>query len=242
MHIAGASGTPHPGSGRFALTKPEWVPATGTERRAPGPLLAAAARLGQPTSIIGLSPNSNAVTAPVCRLGNPRREGYGEKRPWRKRALVGEKPHQTPFSRSRQRHGPAQGPAECRGKERRPGDLLAGIDQQTGLLAGPAVLSEPVSAGFPCLTGKKQGVFEIRGRSRALRPCNTLVFRILFIEFPARWNREYFCRNRELEKRNRKLAIPAGLWRHTRLARRSRDAPPGSADRMPASAQLRIQL
>ena len=70
-------------------------------------------------------------------------------------------------------------------------------------LAVDAVQSEPVSVGFPCFTGKLQGNLAISTGSVAQMLHNELIYLVILVEFPARWNREILRRNREFIQRNR---------------------------------------
>ena len=58
-------------------------------------------------------------------------------------------------------------------------------------LAVDAVQSEPVSVGFPCFTGKLQGNLAISTGSVAQMLHNELIYLVILVEFPARWNREF---------------------------------------------------
>ncbi len=69
-----------------------------------------------------------------------------------------------------------------------------------------AVSSEPVSAEFPVKQGKNREFSRNHPKICPIRPSNTLVSLVFWVEFPEHRNREYFHRNREFYPWNRELS------------------------------------
>ncbi len=73
-------------------------------------------------------------------------------------------------------------------------------------LAVQAVCSEPVSAEFPVKQGKNREFSQNHPIIGPIKPSNSLVSLVFWVEFPKLRNREFFWTNREFNPRNRELS------------------------------------